>query len=726
VNRRERRARSREIRELTDRAESLQARLLTAHQELRCARARGEEVVASAHREIDAYVDAQAQVVAVDVDSVSDDADDPRVLAMMVEWGWRGVRTVEQARRELDEEVARRSVGKGDLALLFSSVDHTALRLYETAPADLLALSGEDLMRAATERLLAEDFAKTLMGDPRWAEMRGRWAKLGWHGASEETFNETYVRVVAHRVAEFRDGDVEDTILDELLDRAPPEQRERMMGAFAARLQVEYDRLRPPAVVTPSEAWDAGEEAKVRAGAMLALGADEALDTNGHCPFCGRSLSVKWGDPPAEPGNLIHAMPTCRQYDTMTADEFVSAVVDRDRERERVADELRSSVEITLGDADVKRLDKIAGRWGTTRNGAMDRIVRESVQEHMPQGVTVPPGAVSVDKLRAEALRVVEKTLAEVDPKDRVETLRIWRDQLKNKMSECSDHDMMRVGRGVWETSYALGWTDEQVRDELSHFGTTFVWPDHLILFTAKWAVHAFQRLMTSHTFAAALMCSDYQKDVLEGIEEQWDAFLVVVPNGMLVADQFEFSRVLVGTYSFGARMVLLTTGGPAIKLPEARTVLDEAPTLADLLVSEESNLVAESPTQRCLVMAKRLVAGLLLNLQDAGTHKVRKVDARLKSKGREAEPAHRIVTVGAPIEIDCRSSVKEYIEHGTRDTEKGCRRRGTPTVQWMVRGHFRMQAHGPRHTLRRKTWIRPHWQGHEAALIQTRGAKVD
>jgi hypothetical protein len=56
---------------------------------------------------------------------------------------------------------------------------------------------------------------------------------------------------------------------------------------------------------------------------------------------------------------------------------------------------------------------------------------------------------------------------------------------------------------------------------------------------------------------------------------------------------------------------------------------------------------------------------------------------------------------------------------------ETGRTARGAPTVQVMVRGHNRMQACGPRHSQRRKTWIRPHWRGPEAALIQTRGKTV-
>ena len=148
------------------------------------------------------------------------------------------------------------------------------------------------------------------------------------------------------------------------------------------------------------------------------------------------------------------------------------------------------------------------------------------------------------------------------------------------------------------------------------------------------------------------------------------------------------------------------------------RLLTHDAPSLPLLLANDETDLVQDSPPQRCMVLAKRLVAGLLLHLQDATAHKIRKVEARPKSKGREAEPEHRIVTIGAPVDIDCRPAIREYLEHG------GNRRHGAPTVQVMVRGHYRMQACGPRHTLRRKTWIRPHWWGSEAALIQTR-AKV-
>ena len=51
-------------------------------------------------------------------------------------------------------------------------------------------------------------------------------------------------------------------------------------------------------------------------------------DVSGNCPYCGRSVSVRWGDPPDDPGHLFHAEPTCDAFDRMSGDDFVRAVVD--------------------------------------------------------------------------------------------------------------------------------------------------------------------------------------------------------------------------------------------------------------------------------------------------------------------------------------------------------------------------------------------------------------
>jgi hypothetical protein len=50
-------------------------------------------------------------------------------------------------------------------------------------------------------------------------------------------------------------------------------------------------------------------------------------DVEGRCPFCQRTFSVRWGNPPADPGHLLHALPMCDAFERMSGDEFVAAVV---------------------------------------------------------------------------------------------------------------------------------------------------------------------------------------------------------------------------------------------------------------------------------------------------------------------------------------------------------------------------------------------------------------
>jgi hypothetical protein len=308
-------------------------------------------------------------------------------------------------------------------------------------------------------------------------------------------------------------------------------------------------------------------------------------------------------------------------------------------------------VSVTFDDKDIKRLDTLADQWNTTRNGAVKQIIRQSALALPSKDVAA---SATTDKL-LEDLGAGVRNLRSVPH--------------SGPHVPYSDHELMRRGRTLWEQSYAQGMADEEVRDGIGSLNVSAPFGDEIALFAAKWAVHAFQRLMTSHTFAAALMCSDVQREVLTGIEKQWDAFMVLVPNGMLGVSKFEFSRILVATYSFGARITMLTTGGPEFQTqaPFTATIADEAPTLSDLLVSDGSDLREDVGSRRCLIMAKRLVAGLLLNLQHEPNFKVRSVEARPRNKGRDSDPEHRIITVGKPLEIDCRASVKECTSSAVR-----------------------------------------------------------
>lgn len=299
------------------------------------------------------------------------------------------------------------------------------------------------------------------------------------------------------------------------------------------------------------------------------------------------------------------------------------------------------------------------------------------------------------------------------------------------------DKSFMRIGAAFWEHTYKRGMNDADTASFIAAGNIDTDFADDAVQFAALWAVHAFQRITTSHTFAAALMCSDADRGALESIQKQWRAFMVVVPDGMLVIKgkdpqkdpHFDFGRILLASYEGRSRMILLATN---IRTRDGSTVFvstyDEAATFTDLLMLEpDAELEKDDQSRRLMTMAKRLVAGLLLSLQHEPNFKAREVEAKPPSKKhRDGEPAHRIVNVGRPLTVDCRDAVRRYIEEGKGKRKGGHGAYSPPTVQVLVRGHWRWQAHGPRQSLRKHMWIEPFWRGPEGAIIQTRPLKPE
>jgi hypothetical protein len=290
------------------------------------------------------------------------------------------------------------------------------------------------------------------------------------------------------------------------------------------------------------------------------------------------------------------------------------------------------------------------------------------------------------------------------------------------------DRTLMRHGARIWKDTYAKGL--EAGKIVLATNNDPYLNAE-MARFASVWAIHAFQRITTSHTYAAAMMCTDADAESLASIHEQWSAFIVIVPNGLLKGKLFEFRRILVTTVSNRAEMTTVDFSGP---LESGRlTVSDDAPTIAKLLSRDDEHHphlpddveLAKHVHEiyRAFTMARRLVAGLLLSMQNQDAVKTREVERKAGRPGKreEDEPAHRIVIVGQPITVDCRDGVRQYIEHGRRKGGGG----GLPQVQWMVRGHWRRQVYGVGRIGRKTIWIKPHWAGKVGAPILSRARNV-
>jgi len=211
--------------------------------------------------------------------------------------------------------------------------------------------------------------------------------------------------------------------------------------------------------------------------------------------------------------------------------------------------------------------------------------------------------------------------------------------------------------------------------------------------FIGRWRASAFARLEVSHKLAAALCLTDITDS--DEIRAPWSAWSLLIPNGL-----------------FGENGV-------------ARVwCIDKTP----IVLAFPSGLllqwsVENAGGQAQIDMIRALILGSCAALSDPD---------RLKQSGRwgntsSAQPKQRRhgpppegarYVLAQPVSIDLREAVLDSIG--------GKHRSGaSPKVQFLVRGHWRNQAHGPGRTLRVFRWIEPFWKGPPETRILLRSHKV-
>lgn len=222
--------------------------------------------------------------------------------------------------------------------------------------------------------------------------------------------------------------------------------------------------------------------------------------------------------------------------------------------------------------------------------------------------------------------------------------------------------------------------------------------------FSVAWMRSGFAKLEIGHKLAASLALTDVPDDI--EVQAPWHAWSLVLPPG-LFGEEEHFARVwCMGT---SPRFVVGDSGwiaGPITR----DMVLPDTPT--------------SNPLGRAVMVAiNSLVRGCCLALSNPDDYrKHRTSSASVKPKReRSGEPdfgATRFL-LSAPITIDMRTHLLDTIR-GKR-TGGG----GSPTVQFLVRGHWRNQAHGPGRSLRKQIRIEPFWKGDENARVLLRNYKT-
>ncbi len=254
-----------------------------------------------------------------------------------------------------------------------------------------------------------------------------------------------------------------------------------------------------------------------------------------------------------------------------------------------------------------------------------------------------------------------------------------------------------------------------------------------LVIGLARWALSAYATVQMPHTYAAGLIATNLPYEVADEIQPPFEGFLIEIPDGLLSVDNengppLPLRRVCV-TKMYNS--VIKRLGWAYIAMTDSvmsfwrfglttEDMLGEHDWRKDFPDNPTENPFAQPVTNRDARVSNclgRLILNTCLAMSDPDN--VRKVGTGHKAHAdahRRRVPGPPIVStyvVGRPLKHDVREAVRIYIEEGREHRHLN--------VQTLVAGHWKWQAYGTGHLLRRRQWIEPYWRGPEDAPIVQR-----
>lgn len=294
-----------------------------------------------------------------------------------------------------------------------------------------------------------------------------------------------------------------------------------------------------------------------------------------------------------------------------------------------------------------------------------------------------------------------------------------------------SNQDLLVIGSSLWLDSYKDQTLTDYEAIPLIHDAMVQVEeePDEsqmnvfLKSWAARWVDQGAPRLIVDDKFASMLMATTIGEGCSDLVIPPWKAFIVEVQNQLLRTTidgkQTYIDRILVqrverakDSYAWN-----IFTLNPDTDLITASLMVP----IEKLCSTDWQDLDFDGKEHhedgpRILILINRLVTSLCLALSDPTISREQK-----KTKGRGHKfrfnrdiPAIRTFIVGRQITVDCRPAVREYLS----DTRK---KASTINVQLLVRGHWKNQAYGAGHSLRKPIHIEPYWKGPEDSQILLR-----
>lgn len=314
--------------------------------------------------------------------------------------------------------------------------------------------------------------------------------------------------------------------------------------------------------------------------------------------------------------------------------------------------------------------------------------------------------------------------------------LREYSAQAQQAKISMSKSTLAEVGMGMWGHTYATtssdevaldNWTDyvESVRDDPERYYV--MWhqmrlSDAVILMLggARWFGEGLPVYRPGHKQAAAFMATNVSVDMAEHVKPPFRAFYIELPNGLIqISGANGELRDAIGVF---VHVVTVSPGrdfvGGALAPGDYWRWI--CMTQADLMLWEMNRDVHEMVAGTVIpedeyfgigwrmddhdLRVRRLVTRLIVSLcldVASGKELKRKIEPIIKvgKKGSKGGPSFSVFLEQTATEVDARPYVRAFLAGERR----------SPDCQHWVDGHWKNQAYGPGHSLRKPIHIQPY-----------------
>jgi hypothetical protein len=308
------------------------------------------------------------------------------------------------------------------------------------------------------------------------------------------------------------------------------------------------------------------------------------------------------------------------------------------------------------------------------------------------------------------------------------------------KIDDMGKGTISEVGQTMWPHTYATTSSDETARDNWTDYVETFrddperyfVMSEQmklsdvviLMLGGARWFGEGLPVYRPGHKQAAALMATNVSVEMAELVKPPFRAFYIELPNGLIEISGAEGKfQPAIGVF---VHVVTVTPERDGVdpQLPPGEYWRWICTTRSDLMLWEMNrsidDLIAgtvipedeyfgigwemDEHDHRVRRLVTRLIVSLCLDLA-SGKELKRKLEPRVKTGkkasngGSKAGPSYNVFLDSTPVDVDARPYVQAFLSGD----------RKSPEFQQLVRGHWKSQAYGPQHSLRKPIQIFPY-----------------